>query len=113
MDLLPSELTVLRVVLPPLVTAYAIFVATVLAAVRRPVPRPRRGERPVPVREVLTTAVGGYLAFLAIVLVFHVWIAGDAGALRSAARGGAFLSAMAVGVAAVWSAVAGRRRRWR
>ncbi len=38
------------------------------------------------------TAAGGYLFFLAIVLVFHVVIAGQRGALRSAAAGGAFLA---------------------
>ncbi len=38
------------------------------------------------------TVGGGYVAFLAIVLVFHVLIARQAGAFKSAATGGAFLA---------------------
>jgi hypothetical protein len=41
---------------------------------------------------VATTVGGGYLVFLAIVVVFHVWIAGQRTALWSAVRGGAFLA---------------------
>ena len=79
-----------RVVLPPLVTAYAIFVVMVVRAWRGPRESPTR--RPSP-REIPWTVVGGYLVFLAIVAVFHVGLAGQRGALRSAAAGGAFLLA--------------------
>jgi hypothetical protein len=84
----------LRVVLPPLITAYAIFVAMVVLAVRRPVPRPRRlgdGSASSRSRRVIETIVGGYAAFLVIVLVFHVWIADEPDAFPSALWGGAFL----------------------
>ena len=107
----------LRVALPPLVTTYAIFVAMVVLARSRPVGRPHGGAgRPVPVGRVLGTAVGGYLAFLVLVLVFHVWIAGESDALSSAVWGGAFLSIIAIGGAVVWSVIGGRlmhRRRGR
>jgi hypothetical protein len=84
----------LRVVLPPLITAYSIFVAMVVLAVRRPVPRPRRlGDRSASTRSrrVIETIVGGYATFLVIVLVFHVWIADELEAFLSALWGGAFL----------------------
>ena len=82
----------LRIVLPPLITAYAIFVAMVVLAVRRPVPRPRRvRDGSASSRRVIGTIVGGYAAFLEIVLVFHVWIADEPDAFPSALWGGAFL----------------------
>jgi hypothetical protein len=84
----------LRVVLPPLITAYAIFVAMVVLAVRRPVPRPRRlgdGSASSRSRRVIGTIVFGYASFLVIVLVFHVWIADEPDAFPSALWGGAFL----------------------
>lgn len=105
----------LRQVLPPLVTAYAIFVAMVMLARRRPVPRPhRRDNRSARVRvsRVVWTTVGGYVAFLVIVLIFHVWIAGERDALASALWGGAFLSGITV-VAALGSSLIGRRSRQR
>lgn len=84
--------------------AYALFVSMAVAFLRRPAPpaAERRARQPVPagtraIREIAVTIVGGYLSFLLIVLVFHVWIAGQRGALRSAAVGGGFL---AFGVAA-------------
>lgn len=81
----------LRAVLPPLITSYGIFVAMVVLAVRRPVPRPRRfGAQPF--GPVLRTIAGGYVAFLAIVLVFHVWLAQEPDAFVNAVWGGAFLS---------------------
>src|SRR6188508_3298507 len=55
-------------------------------------PRESPPRRPSP-REIPWTVVGGYLVFLAIVAVFHVGLAGQRGALRSAATGGAFLLA--------------------
>jgi hypothetical protein len=75
--LLPSELTAdAPSDLPPLITSYAIFIAMVVVlAVRRPVPRPHGFGRQ-PFGRVVRTIAGGYVAFLAIVLMFHVWCAG-------------------------------------
>jgi TRAP-type C4-dicarboxylate transport system permease large subunit len=104
MVFLLTELSVLRQVLPPLVTAYVVFVAMVVLARRRTVPRPRgRSERSSSVRlsRVVWTTVGGYVAFLVIVLIFHVWLAGETDALTSAVWSGAFLSGMTV--VAAWA----------
>ena len=109
----------LRAVLPPLITAYALFVAMVALAWRRPVarpsPRPRGradGSARASLRRVVGTTIGGYVAFLAIVLIFHVWLAREPGAFASAVWGGAFLSGIAV-VMAGGSALIERRRRGR
>ena len=88
-----------RVVVPPLVTAYAIFVVMVVRAWRDGSREPR--VRSLAPREIVWTVVSGYLVFLAIVAVFHVGLAGQHGALRSAATGGAFLLATASLVYAV------------
>ena len=91
-----------RVIVPPLVTAYAIFVVMVVRAWRGP-----SGSSPPPptARRIVATLVGGYLVFLAIVAVFHVALAGEHRALLSAAAGGAFLlvGASAVFAIGVWS----------
>ena len=109
----------LRAILPPLITAYALFVAMVALAWRRPVarpsPRPRGradGSARASLRRVVGTTIGGYVAFLAIVLIFHVWLAQEPGAFASAVWGGAFLSGIAV-VMAGGSALIERRRRGR
>jgi hypothetical protein len=78
-------------VIAPLVTAYALFIWILASWWRhpsRPAPRPGRP----PLRYLLTLVGGGYAVFLVIVLVFHVWIAGQRGAMRSALTGGAFLA---------------------
>jgi hypothetical protein len=54
--------------------------------------------------------LGGYVAFLVIVLIFHVWLAEDPNAFASAALGGAFLSLITLVVAA-GSQLIGRRSR--
>jgi hypothetical protein len=92
-----------RVIVPPLVTAYAIFVVMVVRAWRRGPWEPRL--RRLTPREIVWTVGGGYFVFLAIVAVFHVGLAGQHGALGSAATGGAFLLAIASVVYAVrlWS----------
>jgi uncharacterized membrane protein YccC len=93
----------LRVVLPPLITAYVIFVAMVVLAVRRPATRPHRlgdGSASSRSRRVIGTMVGGYAAFLVIVLVFQVWIADEPDAFPSALWGGAFLCAITLVLAA-------------
>jgi hypothetical protein len=104
---LPPEVTaVLRAIVPPLVAAYVVFVVMVVLAWRRPGP-PRAGWREkthAPEREsqgsFLATATCGYVVFLAIVLVFHVWLAGESDALGSALWGGLFLSVTALGASA-------------
>lgn len=104
----------LRQALPPLIAAYLTFAAMVVLASRRPVPRPRLlVRRPDHAwrREIVGTLAGGYLCLLAIVLVFHTWLGGEDDALAGAARGGAFLSAVALGVVAVRSAAALRGSR--
>lgn len=117
----------LRAIVPPLVTAYVVFVAMVILAWRRPgPPRPRWREKThAPAREskgsFLATAICGYLVFLAIVLVFHVWLARESDALVSAVWGGLFLSVTAMGASAFTTLVvplmrgrkAGRRRQAR
>ena len=106
----------LRVVLPPLITAYVIFVAMAVLARRRPVPRPRglMGDTvAASLRQVVRGIVGGYVAFLAIVLIFHVWVADDPAAFASAAIGGAFLCGVFIMVAGGWSLIQHRHLRKR
>jgi hypothetical protein len=105
---------VLRAVVPPLAAGYAVFVAMVLIARRRPVPRPRRQHDPLtaPRTHAIGTTLGGYIAFLAIVLVFHVWLAEERETFASAVWGGAFLSSVALAGAAV-SAMLARRNAGR
>jgi hypothetical protein len=104
---------VLRAVLPPLITAYALFAAMVALAWRRPVARPiARGDGSTRVRlgRIVRTTVGGYVAFLAVVLIFHVWLAKEPDAFVNALWGGAFLSGIALSVA--WcSSLLGRGSR--
>ena len=92
-----------RVVVPPLVTAYAIFVVMVVRAWRHGPREPR--SRALTPREIVWTVAGGYLVFLAIVVVFHVGLAGEHGALGSAVTGGAFLlvSASLLYAVRLWS----------
>jgi hypothetical protein len=107
---------VLRVVLPPLSTAFAIFAAMAIVSWRRSVPRPRGLADDVvaaSLRHIVSELVGGYVAFLVIVLIFHVWVAGDRAAFVSAVGGGAFLSGVLVVVAAIWSLIQRRNLRQR
>jgi hypothetical protein len=115
---LPPEVTaVLRAIVPPLVAAYVVFVVMVILAWRRPCP-PRPGSREkthAQEREskgsFLATAICGYVVFLAIVLVFHVWLAGESDALVSAVLGGLFLSLTALGASAFTTIVVPLLRR--
>ena len=91
-----------RVIIPPLVTAYAIFIVMVVRAWSWP---NQRVPRAPTTREIVVTIVGGYLLFLAIVLVFHLALARQRGAFRNAAWGGAvlLLGAAAVYAAGLWT----------
>jgi len=61
-------------------------------------------------RYLAVTALGGYLTLMAIVLVFHVLLARDGAAFRSAAAGGAALLAIVVPVFVVTEAASRRFR---
>jgi hypothetical protein len=94
-----------------LITAYAVFAAMVVLSWRRPVARPNaRGEGSTRVRlgRVVRTTVGGYVVFLAVVLI--VWLAKEPDAFVNALWGGAFLSGIALSVACC-SSLLGRRSR--
>ena len=100
----------MRAAFSGLAAAYALFVGMVLLARRRRMPRPRdMGEERLDRLKVIETMVGGYTVFLAIVVVFHVWLAGDGDAFVEALWGGAFLSSVAVGGAFVARAMSRRR----
>ena len=86
-----------RRIVPPLVTTFVVFLLLVRYHVRHAEPTERPAAPPgwpVFVRYLLTTVVAGYGMFLAIVLVFHVWLARDHAAMRSAVAGGAPLLAI-------------------
>jgi hypothetical protein len=59
-------------------------------------------------RDVITTIVCGYVVFLAIVVLFHVVLAGQHNALVSAAVGGGF---PLLGATAVYAVCLGTRGR--
>lgn len=86
---------VFRAVVVPVLSAYALLACVVVYASRHPdAGRPRastKGWRPR-LRLITVTVAGGYACFLAIVVVFHVWVVGQQGALGSALRGGSFLA---------------------
>jgi hypothetical protein len=105
-------------VLPPLICTYGIFVLMVLAAWRRPVPRPRSGgwlgsRRRGMVRYLGVTTAGGFLVFLVIVLVFHSFLGEERDAVRSALLEGSLLALAVFGLFAVSAASTDRRRRRR
>ncbi|MEX2420307.1 MAG: DUF6256 family protein [Actinomycetota bacterium] len=102
----------IRTAVVVITSSYVLFVLMVVVAVRRPVPRPSvRGPSPPGLaRNVAATAAGGYLVFLLVVLVFHVWLAGERGALLSAVRGGALLTAFALAAFVLLSWVESRAR---
>jgi hypothetical protein len=101
---------VLRDVLP-VASAYAVLAGVVLYAARhpdagRPV-HPHSGWRPG-LRLIGVTIAGGYVVFLAIVLVYHTWLVGQRGALRSALHGGSFLALVSVAAFLAGSALEAR-----
>jgi hypothetical protein len=103
---------VLRTVVVPVLSAYALLAGVVVYASRHPdAGRPKAfvaGWRPR-LRLIAVTVVGGYLCFLAIVLVFHVWVVGQEGAFASALRGGSFLAGVCAAAFVVGSAIESRR----
>ena|SRR5918992_3702513 len=88
----------LEAVLPPLITAYGVFVLMVLLAQRTTASRPsgrswRLGDRRHGVvRHLIVTTAGGYVVFLGIVVVFHAWLGSERGAIESALIGGTGLA---------------------
>jgi hypothetical protein len=101
-----------RRIVPPLVTTFVVFLLLVRYHVRHAdpaEPAPSHPSMSAFVRYLAATAAAGYAMFVAIVLVFHVWLARDQAALRSALAGGAALLAIVlpVFVLAEWFA---RRR---
>jgi uncharacterized protein DUF6256 len=105
-------------VIVPLVAAFALFVGIAASWWRHPPSPASRSGRP-PLRCLVALVVGGYAAFLVIVLVFHVWVTGQRGVLQSAVTGGAFLgfSALPTFLLLSWiedrrSRAGPRRRRW-
>ena len=103
-------MSVVRDVVVPVGSAYALMAGVVLYAARHtgadtPV-RVEAGWAPR-LRLIAVTVGGGYLVFLGIVLVFHVWVVGQRGAMASALRGGTFLAlvcALVFVLASAWEA---------
>ena len=90
-----------RRIVPPLVTTFLVFLLLVRYHVGHAQPtEPPLSRLPWPVfiRYLAATAAAGYGMFLAIVLVFHLWLARDHAALRSAVAGGAALLAIVLPV---------------
>ena len=90
-----------RRIVPPLVTTFVVFLLLVRYHVGHAQPtEPPLSRLPWPVfiRYLAATAAAGYGMFLAIVLVFHLWLARDHAALRSAVAGGAALLAIVLPV---------------
>jgi hypothetical protein len=86
-----------RRIVPPLVTTFVVFLLLVRYHVRHADPVERAPSHPSMsafVRYLAATVAAGYGMFLVIVLVFHVWLARDHAALRSAVVGGAALLAI-------------------
>jgi hypothetical protein len=104
---------VFRAVVVPVLSAYALLVCVVVyAAHHSEVGRPRtsiRGWRPR-VRLIAVTVAGGYGCFLAIVLVFNVWVVGQRAAMGSALRGGTFLAVICAAAFVLGSIVESIRR---
>jgi hypothetical protein len=105
----------LRTVVAPLVAAYGMLTALVWHAWRHPrapsAPPAANVEVLRLVRYVLVTTAGGFMAFLALVAVFHVWLAGQPAAFRDALAGGGFLATCAAIAFVVLSTVERRLRR--
>ena len=110
---------IVRTVVAPVLSSYALFVVLAIYAARHPVARPPRSE-PLTARTlgrflryVGVMEAGGYVVLLAVVLVFGVVIVGGDGELSSAAWSGLFLLAVATPVFALLSWAENRWRRSR
>lgn len=103
---------VLRTVVVPVVSAYALLAWVIVYASGHPeAGRPRtsvNGWRPR-LKLIAVTVAGGYACLLAIVLVFHTWVVGQRSALGSALRGGTFLAAICAVAFILGSIVESRR----
>ena len=103
----------LRDVVVPIVSAYVLLAAVVVYAARHPgagrPERPGAGWRSR-LRLIAVTVGGGYVCFLAIVLVFHVWVVGQRGAMSSALHGGTFLAVVCAAAFLLGSVVEAVRR---
>ena len=103
-----------RRIVPPLVTTFVVFLLLVRYHVRHAETIERTAPRsswPTFLRYLAATAAAGYGMFMAIVLVFHVWLARDYAALRSAAAGGVALLAIVLPAFALAEWLARRRSR--
>ena len=104
-------MNVLRDVVVPVTSGYAVLAGVVLYAARHPeAGRPANapsGWRPR-LRLIGVTIVGGCAVFLGVVLVYHTWLVGQPGALRSALHGGTFLALVCAATFLAGSALEGR-----
>ena len=103
----------IRTAVLPVLAAFAVFLGVLAYAHRHPDPSGGRrsppgrlGER---LRYLAVTVLGGYGVFLGIVLVFHVWNAGQRHALPSAIRGGGVLASIAALVFGAGTVASSRR----
>jgi hypothetical protein len=100
----------------PVAAAFALVATIVAFGATHPVPPTPGPSRLTPrglasmLRYVALLGVGGYAVVLLVVLVFHVWLLGDAGALRSAAWSVPFLLSVAAPVFAALSWLESRLR---
>jgi hypothetical protein len=90
-------------VVAPTVVAFGLFIAALWAGSRRPTPRTRAAEPPATladwarlVRFLAATAVGGFLVFLALVLVFYLALGGQGPGFVADALGSGAMLALAV-----------------
>ena len=84
-----------RRIVPPLVSAFAVFLLMLRYAFRHPEEESaERGSWREFLRYLVVTATSGFAVLLGIVLVFHVILARDPGAFWSAAGGGLLLLAI-------------------
>jgi hypothetical protein len=104
----------LRTAVVPVVSAFVLLAGIVLYAAKHPEAGAVSHDAPAwrpRLALIGWTVVVGYAVFLAIVLVFHVWIVGQRGVIRSAAVDGAFLAAAFSAASVVLSALERRHRR--
>jgi Family of unknown function (DUF6256) len=103
---------IVRRIVPPLVTTFVVFLLLVRYHVQHAEPAEPTSPRfpwPAFIRYLAATAAAGYGMFLVIVLVFHVWLARDHAALRSAVVDGAALLAIVLPAFVLVEWVARRR----